>query len=161
MIAHMDDAVRDGEVKHPMVHRLARVTADPARGLMSLMDECGFGAAISSVPGPLVSDMCLPSSILNLLHDHFPNKLPELLGCADEELLAGFWEQLLPKHPELRASPWFRNTSSSDWGRIVPCTIHEDAGPYTKKLSANVLSWGGDCSAEVEKRHLSTSSPPT
>ena len=132
LIAHMSDLVDDGEAKHPMVHRLAQV--DDSRGLVRSLECCGLAASIVSVPaGRPVSSIVKPSYLLNMLYDLSPDKFAEALGCADEDLLRGFWTELLPKSPELRAHPVFRTTNAADWSNIVPVTIHEDAGPVHQK----------------------------
>ena len=144
LVAHMNDLVRDGEVKNPMVHRLAKVAGTPSEGISKLMTDCGFANLISEVPGgSLAKHFVRPSALLHFLYSHCPEKLKETMGCSDQDLLEGFWKELLPMSPELQNLACFRGTRSSDWRCIVPCTIHEDAGPYTKKLSTNIVSFGG------------------
>ena len=41
-------------------------------------------------------------------------------------------------HPYLRTI-----TDISTLDCVVPVTLHEDAGPYTKNLGANVVAWAG------------------
>ena len=144
VIANMADAVQDGEVKHPMIHRLAKIQGVPAQGLADLMTACGIALPIEKIPGgTLVTDFARPSSLLKLLLDNYPAKFEQALGCDDQELLAGFWQELLRRAPEVRNLAWCRGTTYDDWKRMVPLTMHEDAGPYTKRLSANIVSFGG------------------
>ena len=140
VIANMKDLVLDGTA-HPMVHRIAQL--NDARGLLTLLEDCGIAEPIAELPpGGLVKQIMKPSSLLARLHDFCPQRFIESLGCGDEDLLAGFWQELLPKAPELREHPAFRGTAYTDWAKIVPCTLHEDAGPFTKQLSCNVVSFG-------------------
>ena len=141
----MVDLVDDGEVTHPMVKRIAGVRGDPARGIVGLMEQCGIHVPISpiAVGNAMVTSMVLPSHLLQLLCRLYPEKSKDVLGCRDGELIAGCWSHLLLKAPELRALPCFAGASREDLKWIVPCTIHEDAGPYTKKSGVNIVSWTG------------------
>ena len=67
VIEHMSDSVKDGEVQHPMVHRLAGAQGLGSRGLTALLSECGIAAPIAEIPG-------------GLLATHFvrPSSLPQL-----------------------------------------------------------------------------------
>ena len=133
---HMQDLVDDGEVQHPMVHNLAGILGSQegsaAHRLFGLLERCGFPALISEMPGPLMTHFVKPSTWLELLHRHFRASFEELLG-ADPDYLADFWAAMLPRSAELRDHPLFQNTTRAEWRHIVPLTLHEDAGPFTKK----------------------------
>ena len=143
----MRDAIRDGEVTHPMVHRIGNVAQSQpgaaARGLLGLMEQCAVDRVICSLPGPTVTEFVRSSYLLRMLHEKFPARFGEILGLGDEAKLSDFWGRMLPNSIELRSHPCFRGTGPADWKRIVPLTLHEDAGPYSKKKSTNVVSFNG------------------
>ena len=145
VVWHMSDLIADGESTHPMVRRLGALEPGKAtKGFLDLLGEqCGFQALLRDVPGALVHSICPPSVLLRFLHDKAPTTFLEAMGMDDQEKLAGFWSELLPKSEELRSHRCFAGTSRAQWGRIVPLTLHEDAGPFTKKLSVNCISFAG------------------
>ena len=139
---HMQYAVEDAEVTHPMIHRLGRVASNPTtsaarRSLMALLSQCGFDDLLQEIPGSLVNHVVLPSSLLRFLCDRFPEAFRRFLG-ADERRLKDFW-QSFRLHPDVDAHicshPALKTCDSQIWKRVVPLTIHEDAGPFSKKKS--------------------------
>ena len=90
-----------------------------------------------------MTEFARPSYLLRMLHEKFPARFGEILGLGDEAKLSDFWGRMLPNSIELRSHPCFRGTGPANWTRIVPLTLHEDAGPYSKKKSTNVVSFNG------------------
>ena len=148
---HFQYNVLDGEVTHPMVHRLAAISSDressgnAARKLADLMDTCGFGDLISEGEGRLVTHMVLPSRLIEMLQTKFPTKFATLLGAAESKLQT-FWSRFRA-HPDFQkhvaSFPALAHLQEHDWSKMVPLTFHEDAGPYIKGASVNIISFTG------------------
>ena len=143
---HMANALSDG-LAHPMVVRLSRVANDDApqhshAGMMELLGRCGILALLTPVLDATVTHMVLPSTIVKVLHDSYPIAFRRRLG-ANKSLVRRFWVGFFSRpqnrewalqHPELRGK------GPDDLATTVPCSIHEDAGPYTKTSSCNCVS---------------------
>ena len=117
----MRDAVLDGEIGHPMIHRLGGILGRDRPGgaaghLLNLMEECGFSSLVTALPGAVVSHMVKPSTLLRMVIDNFPDRYEQVLGI-DEPNLSEFWQKLLPKSEELRAHPCFQGTGPAEWGK--------------------------------------------
>ena len=63
---------------------------------------------------------------------------------ADEDLVARFWHgyrnsadgrEAIALHPHLK------HFTDEDFKYTVPCVLHEDAGPYSKNRSCDIVSW--------------------
>lgn len=148
MVGHMADAVEDGEVTHPMVHRLAGPGADctaanAARCVFGMMRECGFCELITEIRTPLVSHCVLPSSMLKHIYEQYPQVFATTVG-ADCDKVRSFWATFRGT-PEaatfLAGHPLLQGMAARDWQYLIPLTVHEDAGPYAKKKSCNVISF--------------------
>ena len=149
MVRHLNNIVADGETRHPMILRLAaagegdNARGSAAHGVARLMEQCGFARLITAIPNAPVSHMCLPSSLMTCLHAHFPQKLAEVLG-ADRNVFGRFWAGMR-RDPHFTAfvngHDVLRTFGQADWARLVPVTIHEDAGPYGIRKSCNIISW--------------------
>ena len=149
--AHMLQGVRDGEITHPMVHRLGRLLQNQqdARGiaqrLADMLGECGFDGYMDDTtdPGNIAKTVIYPSQMIRFLRERFPGRFGEILG-VDENVLGEFWDGLraCPAAAEhLRQIPGLQNLRPTDWRRVVPLTVHEDAGPFIKNRSANIISF--------------------
>ena len=159
VVKHMSHAVLDGEVTHPMVHRLARAAmgqpsaSGAAQKLLGLMGECGFLDIITEVPGSLATHMVLPSHLLLCLQARFPDKFLMCLG-VDEHRLETFWAGLRKQRAfaaHVAAHTVLQGMGPDEWKRMVPITLHEDAGPFIKRKSVNVVSFSGLFAAGGEK----------
>ena len=143
---HMANAVAD-DFEHPMVKRLARIgTAQNAnRGLLNLLGKtCGIDSLITSLPGNAVSHMVLPSTWASLMAREFPREFRLHFG-ADEHKLKQFWGEFLSR-PRTRdfagRHPFLKGKRANDLVNTLPCSLHSDAGPFSKKLSCNCVSFG-------------------
>ena len=99
--AHLKHTIRDGEVSHPMVHRVAACASGPesesTRGvsakLVKLMTDCGVDGPIKSTPGPILTHIVSPSDLLRFLHLRFPDSFKNIAG-VDAEQLDRCWRKL-------------------------------------------------------------------
>ena len=156
---HMQYAVDDGDTNHPMIHRLARIQSEraesgvAARNLMALMEGCGFSDLVSEFPDQLVNHMVLPSRLLEFFQVRYPRKFATSLG-VDETAIKAFWDNLRT-HPDFahfaHSNSVLRSMHEADWARLVPLTVHEDAGPYTKRSTVNIISFTGVLGRGPEK----------
>ena len=86
---------------------------------------------------------CLrPAACIKLVH-HKPASFKLHMG-ADEDLVARFWHgyrnsadgrEAIALHPHLK------HFTDEDFKYTVPCVLHEDAGPYSKNRSCDIVSW--------------------
>ena len=136
-----------------MVHRLARCGGDnpgsvkAATGLVKIVEQdCGFGELLTTVEdGEFLNKVVLPSTTLKLVSKLFPEKFARLLG-ADPASLGEFWGNMRARPSfaaYVAANPTLRALSPSDWQFLAPLTIHEDAGPFSRRLSTVVISFSG------------------
>ena len=161
--ACMQDAVDDG-MTHPMVVRIASAGgAGVARaqhsnnGLITLLGECGVLTCLTPIPPPSkVSTVLLPSTIINIMCTYYPLAFKRHFGAV-ERSVGSFWRQFFERPPcrEWAAShPALAGKSPADLTRAIPLTLHEDAGPITKSLSTDCISFGpllGDGSENMLK----------
>ena len=85
-----------------------------------------------------------PSELLRLLHSHNRRKFGHIFG-TDRAALKSFWEGLFGS-PDgqyfKRLHPTLRDKSPKELDTSIPFVAHEDAAPFSKKLSVNLLQWG-------------------
>ena len=147
--SHMDVLVQDGFDK-PAIKRLHQVASQQTSasnahsGLMRLVEETlGFGRMAHRTEGGHVTHVSHPSALFGWLHKHNRSQF-ELTFGADKEKLVGFGTGLFSsrKGRELRrAHPLLRGKSPRSLESTIPIVLHEDAGPYSKRHSAIVVSW--------------------
>ena len=94
--------------------------------------------------GGLVTRSVLPSTMLKMLHSAQPRQFESHLGATKHEL-EDFGKEFtdnLHKQGE-DVSEALRSVNPADYNRLVPLTVHEDAVPCTKRLSAQCVSFSG------------------
>ena len=100
--------------------------------MVRLMEQCGFGRLITEVAAATATHLCMPSTLLRCLHEQAPRKLAETLG-ADRGVFERFWAGMR-RDPHVTAfvngHAVLRTFDPAEWARLVPVTLHEDAGPY-------------------------------
>ena len=145
LATHCWRAKQDG-VRHPMVDRLAGIAPNPdvtrgvASSLVGLLEEAGIGDCISRVRSQTITHMISPVRVLDTLQLYWPTHFRRLWGIDSDSIdLANFWAHLRTKDPFLAAHPLL--TDVVDWSRVIPLTVHEDAGPYSRQGSVNVISF--------------------
>ena len=112
-------------------------------GLMDLLEELGVLAMLTPVPRGGVSHVCLPSTLVGMMHRDYPREFRLRLG-ADTAVVREFWRDFLAR-PQTRAwaqsHPFLANKGVADLVTTIPCTMHLDAGPCTKRQSCYCISW--------------------
>ena len=140
----------DGPV-HPAIARLARIGSSGSStdhnhqtNLVALLATCGFMEMIFKIGGDCsIHDVVPPSVIFRNMHRRSRHRFVKHLG-ADSSSLQSFWTGLFasPAGRELRARHNFlRHKSPWDLRHTIPLALHEDAGPYAKKKSCNVITF--------------------
>ena len=157
LVDTMRDAVADG-LKHIMVVRIANVPRDQHshEGVMGIIrrrtavfdDIRVIDGAVNDAPCHIL----LPSVIFRTLHQHYPQEFIRRLG-ADSDRLAEFWRCFSsgPNKQWVRRHPILQTLSREQLALTIPLCIHEDAGPITKKSSANCISIAGLLGSGNEK----------
>ena len=90
-----------------------------------------------------IRDLILPSTFLRLL-SRKPTAFRRHLGARVVEV-EEFWRQLLisARGQLLRRShPQLVGKSPSDLKHCIPLSLHEDAGPFSKRRSTNIINMG-------------------
>ena len=85
-----------------------------------------------------------PTDLIRLIHSHNRTKFGQIF-TADPVFLEGFWRDLFDSEDGRdfqQLHPGLRNRTPEDLRTSIPTVIHEDAAPYGKKRSVNVLQWG-------------------
>ena len=87
--------------------------------------------------------MLPPHRHLHVSATENPDSFRKVAG-ADEVVVRQFWESL--KASDVGARLWdvhpnLGSKTPQDLERTLPLALHEDAGPYVKRRSANVLSF--------------------
>ena len=139
----MQDAIDDG-LAHPMVLRMSQVgqAQHAHHGFMDMLTRHTAAldniSPIAGAVGDAASHILLPSTILRSLSRFYPGEFRRRLG-ADRGLLESFWGQY--KQRWLAVHPILNTMTRDQLAYTIPLTIHEDAGPITKKSSANCISF--------------------
>ena len=151
---HNANAMGDG-MRHPMIVRLGSVPGgqNAHRGIMEILENLGIADLLTQIPGPPVTWLLLPSSLAGVLCNHYPREFRVRLG-ADTGRLRDFWTTFLAR-PATKAwadrHPYLAGKSAGDLVTSIPCTLHIDAGPYSKRLSCICISWSSLLSDGSEK----------
>ena len=141
--------VLDG-MRHPAVVRIAEISrsiddSDLSAKLIRLFsDTCRLGEVVTAVHGdPHVSHLLLPSSIMRWVHRNRRDLFVSHWG-ADAVKIEQFWLRLFSTEAgkELQQlHPGLVGRSPHSLRHSIPCVLHEDAGPFTKRKSTNIISW--------------------
>ena len=102
--------------------------------------------------GP-VNTMLLPSSLIMSLHRYYPEEFRKCFG-ADPNKVRSFWSCMLSSptcRDQLRLHSVLGGLSLDELSYMIPLSLHEDAGPITKRLSANHISFSSLLSEGNEK----------
>ena len=112
--------------------------------LLRLLEPCGFSEFIDDVDGDGAVSKCIfPTTIFKLLFERSPKHFRWSFG-AEEEGVEWFWQRLFstPQGMQLRYShPYLRGKTPAQLKFSLPGSLHEDAGPFTKVKSTNIISW--------------------
>ena len=143
------DAIDDG-LNQPILHRLScrkrfqvRKTQVRLRDLMKVLDNKNITDFIVELgPGP-ITHMIKPSAVMNYVLQNFPLKFQKIFG-ANKTSLSKFWDGLLSSpigREMLVVNPMLAAQTPETLSRCIPILIHEDAGPYAKSKSMNIINF--------------------
>ena len=92
--------------------------------------------------GPVYSSVILPSTVIKLIAKSDIQFRMRLAPSKHE--IQQFWERLFSS-PEGMAykelHPILRHMTTAQLATRFPIRVHEDAGPYTKNCSCNIICW--------------------
>ena len=85
-----------------------------------------------------------PTDLIRLVHSHNRRNFGQIFG-ADRATIKEFWGALFAsddgrKFQGLHPTSWAKDPEQLQTS--IPIIVHEDAPPYGKKRSVNVLQWG-------------------
>ena len=119
-----------------------------ARKLKDLLAATALPEMIQNIPHTLGEDTVThhlrPTDLIRLIHTHNRAKFGQIF-TADPVALKKCWRSLFASEDGRefqQLHPGLRNKSPEDLQTSIPIVIHEDAAPYGKKRSVNVLQWG-------------------
>ena len=145
----MRNAIRD-RIEHPMVKRFSNIGGSGHnsqhchQGMITLLGKCGIHQCITPLPSTSdVSSVLRPSTLIRLLHERYPSMFRIRLG-ANERTIKTFWTQFLARDENAKwaaTHPALRGKHPIDLRLMVPCSLHQDAGPISKLSSADCVSW--------------------
>ena len=108
---------------------------------------------VQMLAGPSVKCFLPPHEMFAEIAASFPGEFRLRLG-VNPEILRAFWKTFrgCPKgEAVVQAHPHLQGKSLDDLEKVVPLVLHGDAGPYAKKSSTMILSWGSLVGAGAEK----------
>ena len=155
---HMSHALEDG-MSDPLVARLAKHAQRGSRqncnaNFRDLLEELGIMGLISTIPDSTHwTHFVKPSSLIAYIANHRPADLKACLGC-DLDKTTAFWTDWYKSKMRTEMAQGhsvLRGKTAQDLLHTVPLVVHEDAGPITKKLSANCLSFSSLLATGPEK----------
>ena len=142
---HLDNARQDG-LTDPLVAKFASMGANQNahKSLMGFLTNVGVLDVITPLQDSAWTHAVLPSSWISLLCREYPREFKLRLG-ADTSITVAFWTKFLARGAERKACadtmPLLRGKSASELKMVIPCAVHEDAGPCSKVLSANCITF--------------------
>ena len=155
-------ARRDGNLI-PMLSKLCDLGTDDFKNVFRefrthILDKGGIFRRLTPIPRSKYTHGILPSTILKILAES-PNQFRLRLG-ADEERLKAFWTDIFSTRDGMELKnlhPFLRNRTIESLKRTIPGRIHEDAGPFTKAKTVNMISWSSlmGSGTELEIKYLS------
>ena len=115
---------------------------------IDLLSQTGLDTLVRPVPHAkkekTITYHLRPTDLIRLIHSRNRKRFGKIFGANKTELKA-FWESLFSteegrEFKELH--PTLRLQQPEDLKTTIPIVVHEDAAPYQKKRSVNVLQWG-------------------
>lgn len=134
--------LRGGQHAHEDVMRLVRENTP----VFDMVDSLGE-------PNSVATSVLLPSRVAMSLLRFYPTQFVERLG-ASLSTLRGFWRRFRtqPQNIDFMASsPHLSGLTMAQLTTTIPITLHEDAGPISKGLSASSVSWSSLVGKGTEK----------
>ena len=84
-----------------------------------------------------------PSAMIAYVHQNFPKKFKRIFG-AEEAKLVQFWREFLASEDGkamAELNPFLKDKNPEELSKSIPLVIHEDAGPYAKGKSMNIINF--------------------
>ena len=85
-----------------------------------------------------------PTEVIRMIHSNNRRKFGTIFG-ADKMQLEQFWSGLFDSDDGKefqKLHPTLKDKTANQLQTSIPFIVHEDAAPYGKKRSVNVLQWG-------------------
>ena len=138
---------RDG-LQIPMLDKLANLAnSEVDNNIVSnfkreILTKGGVYTRITQVDGPYFKHCILPSTIFKFIAQ-FPQQFKLRLGGVAEACTT-FWRGLFSSVDGMKFKdlhPHLRGKTLAQLAHCIPLRVHEDAGPFTKTSSMNVVGW--------------------
>ena len=161
--SHIDDIISDNDAvgveSHPLLRRLwncgdATSTQHTHTRMSQLcLKDCGFSDRIHRIadPSSSVTHVIYPDVIIDMLRSR-PAKFKRTWG-ADKGMLLSCWTNCLISPGGKEAAsihPYLKNKTAEDLKTTISITLHDDAGPFAKGKSCNVLGWSPLCGSGTD-----------
>ena len=118
------------------------------RKLLELLAETALNAMVLEVPHERgeyhITHHLPPSNVIKMIFSYNRKKFGTIFG-ADKVKLKRFWSDLFSSDEGKefqRLHPNLTGRTPEELETSIPFIVHEDAAPYGKKSSVNVLQWG-------------------
>ena len=143
-------SLREDGFSHYALERLLSCAAynkDPntsARLQKFILETVGLGKYITNIDNGTISTALLPSTIFRLFYEQNRDQWTRSFGVNSERLVY-FWTRLFasPRGQELRADHWYlKDKEPRDLATMIPCSLFEDAAPFSKRKSMGAIVWG-------------------
>lgn len=138
-------AQRDG-LNIEVLNKLAKIGTETfencKRDLDTTLQNAGARSHTTPTGGDMFSHCILPSEIVKLLTKS-ESKFAQHL-CPNENACAEFWRGFLSSSSGQEYAAvhlHLKNKSVLDLANSIPTRLHEDAGPFSKAKSVDVLCW--------------------
>ena len=149
------DTIEDGGCQ-PILFRLGCLTQTKCRSskfsasmktprlrdLMLVLKNDSITKFICKLDGS-INSFLKPSELMQYELTNFPSKFKRNFG-ADRSKLEQFWRGLFQSRigREMGAmNPMLRNKTPTELNNYIPIVLHEDAGPYAKGYSMNIINF--------------------
>ena len=116
--------------------------ANSAKHLRNLLRAAGSDNCIKELAGPVYTVCLLPSSIIKMI-GRCPGQFKLRLAASTVEM-EKFWEGLFGSESGReykQLHPFLRDKTPEQLKNRFAIRIHQDAGPFTKNLSVDAISW--------------------
>ena len=120
-----------------------------SREFVELLAETALAKTVRPVPHEpgekTITHRLRPTDLIRLIHSRNRRKFGLIFG-AGRANLASFWESVFStgdgQEINKKNHPTLRLKQPEQLQASIPIVVHEDAAPYQKKRSVNVLQWG-------------------
>ena len=148
MLRHVLEDKSMGNTTHPMITRLAGAggkqlgSQNTHRSLMSYLQSMGYAGMVSPAEGRHMRFVIRPHVLIQYYSSRYPKQIQTSFG-VDPELLFKFWDGLWSRSGSeflWQEHQHLRHKTPRELSCCIPASWFEDAGPYTKSASVQVVS---------------------